>query len=300
VTAVPLAGPALADLARSRAEWRPWLTVLEAVRDATGDPAWAEAVPVSPSAVREAPLLAGVTVELPAPRLRRWLAHLLGQAAGGGGPAASLAAAARAGTDRLTALFEAGLEQDADRVVALAESLGADPDALQTVAAVAPAPLLHACRLRWAAHVPAAWAAGHCPVCGGWPLLAEARGLERTRRLRCARCAADWAAEWLRCVFCGTGEHERLGALVPEAAAETRRVETCEVCRGYLKTLTTLVATPAEDLGLLDLTTVELDVAAVDAGYARPAHAACTLGVRLRITEPRGWGLFAWRPGRRP
>lgn len=301
MTLAPAGGPALADLARSRAEWRPWLLVLEAVGDATRDPGWAEAVPAATSAPDErTPLLAGVTVTVPVRRLRRWLADLLERAAAGGGPAASLAGIAGADTDRLAALFEAGLDQDTARVAALAESLGADHDALQAVAAVAPVPFLHACAGRWSPRVSPTWGAGYCPVCGAWPLLAEARGLERTRRLRCTRCAADWGAEWLRCPYCGTREHERLGALVPEAAPETRRVETCDACRGYLKTITTLAPIPAADLGLLDLTTVELDVAAVTAGYARPARPACELGVRLLVDERRQWGLFARRPGRRP
>ena len=48
-----------------------------------------------------------------------------------------------------------------------------------------------------------------------------------------------------------------------------------------------------------DLTTVELDIAAVSAGYARPVSPACRLGLRLVVPEPHGWGVFARRPGRR-
>lgn len=288
-------GASLTDLARSRPEWRPWLVVLEAVRDATRDTGWERAVPAPASG---APLLAGATISVSSRHLSRWLRHLLGRAADAGGPAATLAAVAAAPVDDLAALFQGGLEQDTEAVTALAESLGADPGALQAVAAVAPVPLLRACARRWVAGIPTG-DAGSCPVCGGWPLLAEARGLERSRRLRCGRCAGDWAATWLRCPFCDTRDHHRLGSLVAEDAPETRRVETCEVCRGYVKTITTLAATPAEDLGLLDLTTVELDVAAVAAGYARPTTRACALGVRLVVTESRGWGLLARRPGRR-
>jgi FdhE protein len=299
---VTLAPPALADLARSRAEWRPWFVVLDTVREAANDAGWREAVPAeTPAADGRTPLLAGATVVVQAPRLRRWLVTLLERAAGGGGPAGSLADAARAAdTERLATLFEAGLAQDAERVVALADSLGADAGALQAVAAVAPVPLLRACAERWATQVPPTWRAGYCPVCGGWPLLAEARGLERARCLRCLRCAADWDTAWLRCPYCDTTEHERLGALVPDGTPETRRVETCDVCRGYLKTITTLAPMAADELGLLDLTTVELDVAATAEGYARPTRPACKLNVRLVVHESRRWGLFARRPGRRP
>ena len=80
---------------------------------------------------------------------------------------------------------------------------------------------------------------------------------------------------------------------MPEATRETRKVDTCAACRGYLKTLTTLLPTAADELGLLDLATVELDVAALEHGYARPSGVGAPLRVRL---QPRAGGLLgAWR-----
>ena len=73
-------GSSLADLARSRAEWRPWFDVLEAVREAARDPAWDTTVP-SPAA-DAVPVLAGATVTVPARQLSRWLGHLFTRAAG--------------------------------------------------------------------------------------------------------------------------------------------------------------------------------------------------------------------------
>ena len=67
-------------------------------------------------------------------------------------------------------------------------------------------------------------------------------------------------------------------------------MDTCAACRGYLKTVTTLAPTPAADLGLLDLTTVDLDVAALARGYARPAGPGAELGARVVVRERRrGW-----------
>ena len=51
---------------------------------------------------------------------------------------------------------------------------------------------------------------------------------------------------------------------------ESRTVETCEACEGYLKAITTLKATPADALTLVDLDSVELDIAALEHGYVRP------------------------------
>jgi FdhE protein len=296
------AAPSLAEIARGRAEWRPWLALLDVTQEATGDPGWTAAVPPEPGTRADrAPLLAGTTLAVDPRLLRRWLERLIRTAAAG--TAAPLAAAARADTDRLVALLEAGLVEDAARVAAIAAALGADAGALGAVAGVAPMPVLRACAARWADRVPPGWSGGACPVCGAWAVFAEVRGLEQARRLRCVRCAADWATSWLRCPFCDADDHEALGSLVltlsPEEDGPLRLarvatgVDTCAACRGYLKTVTTLAPTPADDLGLLDLTTVELDAAALARGYARPAGPGAALDAHVVVRErPRAW----WKP----
>ena len=298
--APPAAG--LTERARRHPEWRPWLAVLEAVNAAAREPVWRNVVPPPASGGERVPALAGATVTVDARLLRRWLRRLLQTAAASGGPAATLAAAARADVERLRALLEGGLEQDSGRVAEVAAALGADAGPLSAVAAVAPVPLLRACATRWADRLPATWDQGGCPVCGAWPTLAEARGLERARRLRCGRCAADWRTQWLRCPFCAATDHTRLGSLVltvevPDGAAAglarvATSIDTCQVCRGYLKTVTTLTPTSADDLALLDLATVELDVAAIEHGYARPAGPALPLGARVAASG--AGGLAGW------
>jgi len=243
-----------------------------------------------------APLLTAATLTPDARLVRRWVRRLFETAAAAGGAAAALAGAARADDDTLAELLDAGLAQDAARVTALAIRLRVEPQALAVVALVAPMPLLRACGERWRVRLPAAWSHGYCPLCGAWPALAEARGLERARRLRCGRCAADWAFAWLRCAYCGTDDHTQLAGLVAgEAGGPASRVtlDTCGACRGYLKTLTTLGPTSADELGLLDLATVELDVAALGQGYQRPTGAGAALDARVR---PRaGSRLGGWR-----
>jgi len=288
------------EAARSRAEWRPWLAVLETVAEAAGDRAWRLAVPEAPAPPdAAAPLLAGATLTPDARLVRRWARRLLETAAAAGGAAAALAGAARAGDDALAELLESGLAQDAARMSALAVRLGVEPAALAAVAFVAPAPLLRACAERWRDRLPAAWNHGYCPLCGAWPALAEARGLERARRLRCGRCAADWPIAWLRCAYCGMDDHTQLAGLVATGSLKTTdpasrvTIDTCGACRGYLKTVTTLGPTPADELGLLDLATVELDVAALEQGYRRPAGPGVALGARVQARA--GGVLGAWR-----
>jgi FdhE protein len=160
--------------------------------------------------------------------------------------------------------------------------------------------LLHACERVWRDERRAGWDRGECPVCAAWPTLAEARGLERERRLRCGRCGSDWWIEWLRCPYCGARDHTALGALAPEATRETRKLETCARCHAYVKTLTTLVPIPPADLMLEDLATVDLDIVALCHGYRRPEPPMLDLHLVPRATRLRGWPrLFGSAPGSR-
>jgi FdhE protein len=246
----------LERLAREQPEARPWLGPLGRALAEAARPEWEAAVPSptdSPGAGM--PLLAGAVLRPDPAAARRWLTEALGAVSTAPDP---------------FELLEAAIVQDGGRLQRMAGEAGVEPGVFRALADLAALPLLLACGRRWASRVAPGWAEGYCPVCGAWPVLAEARGVERSRRLRCGRCGGDWATEWLRCPYCGMRDHARLGALVPESGGERRRVETCGVCRGYLKTLTTLTGAPAGDVLLEDLASVDLDLAALGEGYRRP------------------------------
>lgn len=117
----------------------------------------------------------------------------------------------------------------------------------------------------------AAWDRGDCPTCGGPPLLAEFRGLDQSRFLRCGWCAASWEVPRQWCPACGTRDHEALGFLAREGEEARYRVATCEACRTGIKTLSTLSALPPLLLLVADAATLHLDLAAVEHGYAPAA-----------------------------
>jgi FdhE protein len=281
----------LEDLERQRPECRVWLKLLQAARTEMRDPRHDAAIPERPVATAGAPLVDGAVLTVSRRSTDRWVRGLLTLAADAGAPA-SLGDAARDPGLAPLALVEAAIAADRERLGDIAAAAGADPEALAAVAAVAAMPLLQACARRWAPHIAPVWVHGFCPVCGAWPALAEERGLERERRLRCTRCGGDWRTEWLRCPFCGTRDHARLGALVPEGSVPTRKAETCEGCRRYVKTVTTLAATPAADVSIHDLATVDLDVAALSEGYEAAQGLGCAVSVRL--TAPSRWSRLAW------
>lgn len=134
------------------------------------------------------------------------------------------------------------------------------------------------------------WSAGYCPCCGAWPTLAVLEGLERSRWLTCGRCGTSWRRPWLWCPYCDNADHRTLGSLQVEGD-ERRGVGTCEVCRGYLKTVTALALPPLPLIGVEDAATVDLDLVALDAGWARPDPPGFAVEVTLRPSEPRrhGW-----------
>jgi FdhE protein len=278
-----MSSDALDGLRRDHPEWRPWLALLEPARAAAGDTAWNHAVAWEPRAPRDdRPALAEAAITVDRRAADRWWRRLLSAAEG---PAAALA---RAPADAIEVL-DAAVSDDGPRLEALAAGAGVRVDAMRAVAGLAVMPILHACRRRV---VRASWQRGCCPVCGAWPTLAEARGLERSRHGRCARCGSDWLMPWLQCPFCGNDDHTRLHALVPEATGEARKVEACAVCHGYLKTVMTLSPTPPADVAVLDLVTVDLDVAALSEGYTRPARAETPLDARVVAGARRG--MLAW------
>lgn len=278
MSAATLASPTAQALAREHPEFRGWLDLLEAVRDEADRPAWADTVPDPIGGGM--PRLAGAELVLDASVAVAWLRRLFDAAAG------SSPALAGVG-DRLDpgAALEAAIALDTPRMDALAQAAQAPAEPLRAVLPLAAYPWLQRCGARLADHASADHAHAWCPICGAWATLAEARGLEGARRLRCGRCGGDWRAEWLRCPFCGTDAHGRLRGLVGETTGDTRRADGCESCGAWVKTVTRLGASTLAELRLLDLATVELDVAALERGWKRPSGLGASLGIRVIARE---------------
>lgn len=275
----------LAELERQRPEYRTWLRLLRETRRALDDPAWSR--PLSSlgndgaDAVRAPgePLLNRRALSVDPVALRGLVGRLL-QAATAADPGGATPRDHRPSADTSMHLLLAALQHDLDGIAALATLSGIDPGTFRTVAVLAAIPLLlSAGRLLQEQVSP--WTHGYCPICGSWPLLAELRSLDRTRRLRCGGCAGDWQFSMLCCPYCGEKDHERLGTLVLDQKLAIFSVETCSSCRGYVKSITTLQALSPFEILLRDLETLELDLAARDRGYTRPEGAGFLLDVSL-------------------
>ncbi len=120
------------------------------------------------------------------------------------------------------------------------------------------APLLHE----------GAWGSGDCPHCGSPPVLAESRGLEGRRILRCGLCAAGWPGDRLRCTSCGETDHRALRSTYVEGEGDRFRLACCDRCGLALKVVSTLAPLSPPGLLVTELATVHLDMIAHE-GEAR-------------------------------
>jgi FdhE protein len=270
----------LTALRLAHPEWRPLLALVEEALWEIERPEWRESVPViAASDPGVEPRLSGAVFTLARRPIDRWVRRVLVTAAGAGPEPPFVDAATMRRIDP-SRLFQAAVAHDVDRLDEIARGVGDTRGVLRGLAPVITMPLLQACRRAWTGQTPGTWPHGYCPTCGAWPTLAEIRGLDSTRHLRCRCCGGDWPTEWLRCPFCGEQDHSQLGSLVSAAGLEREKVEVCDHCHGYLKTVTTFAAIQPEQLILQDLATVVLDVAALERGYRRPSPRGA-LAVRI-------------------
>ncbi len=191
-----------------------------------------------------------------------------------------LAPAVRSGRLAVLDLVRAGIAATPERLEELGERAGVSPGVVATLAQTVAIPFLVAAARAIGGQPASTWHTGYCPICAAWPVLAEFRGLERDRWLRCARCGAGWRFPHQHCPFCANSDHRTLRYLAEEGKQDAQRVEVCEICRGYVKTFATLGAWSHGEVLFQDLTTIELDLVAVEHNYQRPG----SLGFPLAVT----------------
>jgi FdhE protein len=108
-----------------------------------------------------------------------------------------------------------------------------------------------------------------CPICGGRPQAAVLRpeGDGGKRYLLCSFCLTEWEFRRVLCPSCGDEDHQKL----PRYSAEDVdgiRVEACDTCHSYLKSVDMTVdgrAVPLVD----EVAFVTLDLWATEHGYKK-------------------------------
>jgi formate dehydrogenase formation protein len=227
---------------------------------------------------RGVPAFAGEPIPLPIPAMTPVLLRLCDALAtgGAGDAAAHIHESIAAGQMDPGSLFAASLARNQSVIRTGAVHRGLAPDLVWLVAELAVSPFVHLLQqslleqhaddtLRAALQQ---WDGGYCPACGSWPAVAEVVGGHRT--LRCSFCSSGWELTRYACIYCReTGA--KFVTAAPNEERKDRRVEVCSNCGGYLKTIDLPELSPFPLLSISDIETTDLDIAAMEHGYARPA-----------------------------
>ena len=227
---------------------------------------------------RGVPALAGEPIPLPVPVLTPTLFQLCDALArGGAGEAAThIRESMQGGTLEAASLLAASLNRDQAALRSGAVHRGLSPDLTWLVAELAVSPFAHALQRMLFGSVSApelrdaldAWHHGYCPACGSWPAVGEVAGGHRT--LRCSFCSGAWQLKSYACIYCEESG-ESFATAAPDELRKDRRIEVCSSCGGYLKTIDVPELSPFPLLSISDIETTDLDIAAMEHGYARPA-----------------------------
>ncbi len=175
--------------------------------------------------------------------------------------------AASDGRLHLPGLFTALLAGDDDWIQQTAEDLAVDREILALVSyhSLRPSIVSFSRFLSEQKKIFASWRRGICPVCGSFPALSIIE--EESRRiLLCGFCWHEWHHRRVACPFCQTTDSNKLRYFCDETEPESR-VDLCDACRRYLKTVDTRKTDRTIYPPLEVLTTLHLDIKAQDLGF---------------------------------
>lgn len=174
-------------------------------------------------------------------------------------------------------LINAVLQEDSEGLAGMAADLKVESPVLQVLAKLSLQPSLLAAK---AAVIQTAalddWRYGYCPVCGSLPAMAALVGEGGQRQALCSFCGHIWRVPRLGCLFCSTAEDKEVHYFYTEGD-DLYRVQVCDSCQDYLKTIDTRKGGDAEAMAVDDVSTSHLDLVAEEKGYQRKA--------------PRLWGI---------
>jgi FdhE protein len=109
------------------------------------------------------------------------------------------------------------------------------------------------------------WLKGYCPICGSAPILSILDD-EGARSLICSFCWHAWPAKRVFCPFCDSSENKHLHYFFSEAETDFR-VDLCDQCHKYLKTVDTRHADRLIYPPLEQVATLHLDIKAQEEGF---------------------------------
>jgi FdhE protein len=207
------------------------------------------------------------------------LEKLLGMVGKAGGPLAEGARIVAEALDKgdLTPaeLFRRFLDDDSGFFGRWAERMPDAPRTLPFLAQAAMGPSIEAAAALLAEKLPEVKVqpVGTCPVCGAMPLISSLEEKEGFRHATCSFCRHHYRIKRIGCPVCGEDDHTKLTFFTVDEEPGFR-VDVCESCKSYVKTIDfrnlDRVALPVLD----DLDSLALDYVAANQGYRRATLSA--------------------------
>ena len=196
-----------------------------------------------------------------------------------GGPLADGAAVTRAALDsgelQADELFRKFLEDDHAFFAPWVERMPEAPKTLSFLAFCALGPSIEAVAGMLADKLPEMKVpeVGTCPICGSLPLISSLEQKEGARYATCSFCRHHYRIKRIACPVCGEEEQKKLTFFTVDEEPGFR-VDVCETCKSYIKTIDfrelDRVAVPILD----DLDSLALDYVAASQGYKRATLSA--------------------------
>jgi FdhE protein len=174
----------------------------------------------------------------------------------------------------LLELFKQAVSDNVEFITSLSVRLRVRKDVLLFIAKESVKPILEAYANDLKGRVDQeGWWRGYCPVCGSEPFMAELRE-DGDRFLICSACGSEWRFKRLQCPFCEHEEPEGFRYFYAANEGEAYRVDVCEHCKRYIKTIDTKEL--GEDIIPLieDAATLYLDMLAQNEGYTKEGGAS--------------------------
>lgn len=114
------------------------------------------------------------------------------------------------------------------------------------------------------------WQKGSCPVCAGRPLMTKLRRQDGKRIFQCWICGSNWQFPRIKCPFCENEDEASLRFFFTDEKSPFR-VDVCDKCKGYIKTLDERKISEGRepDLVIEDIVSGYLDIMAEEEGYNR-------------------------------
>ncbi|NVM22943.1 MAG: formate dehydrogenase accessory protein FdhE [Desulfobacterales bacterium] len=166
-----------------------------------------------------------------------------------------------------TTLFSKLLMEDDAYFQEVSQGLEIDKKVLTFVAYTSIMPALSLCAEQLTACLDkdTPWQKGYCPICGSPPALSILRD-EGQRSLLCSFCGHEWQALRIYCPFCDNKDRKTLHYFFSEEEEEGYRVDMCDQCKRYIKTVDTRkMSHPVHPL-VEHISTLHLDILAQEQG----------------------------------